>query len=333
MHPAAQIRHELQTLLPQATLVRNRSIAVLLPCLNEETTIGAVVAEFRRVLPGAAIYVYDNNSTDRTAEVAAAAGAIVRRERRPGKGNVVRRMLADIEADLYVLADGDLTYDAGAAGRLIDALVVEQVDMVVGIRDGAEGAFARGHRFGNWLFNRLVNALFGPGFTDILSGYRVVSHRFAKSFPATSSGFEIETELSVHALDLRLAAIEIALPYGPRPDGSSSKLSTWRDGARVLCKIAFMYKAVRPLQFFSALAALFALAGLALGLPVATTYLETGLVPRLPSAILAAALMQLAFMSLTCGVIVDAIGTSQREFKRMRYLALPAPGGTGAPSP
>lgn len=321
----SQVRRELMDLLPQASFVRNRAIAVLLPCLNEEATIGQVVAEFRRVLPGATIYVYDNNSTDRTGAVAAAAGAVVRRERRPGKGNVVRRMFADIEADLYVLADGDLTYDAAAAGRLIDALVTEQVDMVVGAREGASDAFARGHRFGNWLFNRLVMRLFGDGFTDILSGYRVVSRRFAKSFPASSSGFEIEAELSVHALDLRLATVEIALPYRARPEGSASKLSKWRDGARILGKIALMYKAVRPLRFFSGLAAVMAAAGLGLGLPVAATFLETGLVPRLPSAVLAAALMQLAFMSLTCGLIVDAVGASQREFKRMRYLDLPAP--------
>ncbi|WP_407529083.1 glycosyltransferase family 2 protein [Methylobacterium oryzisoli] len=326
MAATGDIRSELQSLLPQASFVRNRAIAVLLPCLNEEATIGQVVGAFRRVLPGATIYVYDNNSTDRTAAVAAAAGAVVRRERRPGKGNVVRRMFADIDADLYVLADGDLTYDATAAGRLIDALVTEQVDMVVGVRRGADGAFPRGHRFGNRLFNRVVERLFGDGFTDILSGYRVVSRRFAKSFPATSSGFEIETELSVHALDLRLATAEIPLPYAARPTGSASKLSKWRDGARILGKIALMYKAVRPLQFFGALAALLAGAGLTLGIPVATAYLETGLVPRLPSAVLAAALMQLAFMSLTCGVIVDAVGASQREFKRMRYLDLPAPG-------
>ncbi|MBY0298363.1 MAG: glycosyltransferase family 2 protein [Methylobacterium sp.] len=330
MAATGDIRSELQSLLPQASFVRNRAIAVLLPCLNEEATIGQVVAEFRRVLPGATVYVYDNNSTDGTAAVAAAAGAVVRRERRPGKGNVVRRMFADIDADLYVLADGDLTYDAAAAGRLIDALVTEQVDMVVGVRRGADGAFPRGHRFGNRLFNRVVERLFGDGFTDILSGYRVVSRRFAKSFPATSSGFEIETELSVHALDLRLATSEIALPYRARPTGSSSKLSKWRDGARILGKIALMYKAVRPLQFFSLLAALFAGLGFGLGLPVATAYLETGLVPRLPTAVLAAGLMQLAFMSLTCGVILDAVGASQREFKRMRYLDLPAPGARKA---
>jgi glycosyltransferase involved in cell wall biosynthesis len=325
MRSAAQIRHELAGLFPQASFVHNRSIAVLLPCLNEEATIGRVVADFLHVLPGATIYVYDNNSIDRTAEVAAAAGAVVRRERRPGKGNVVRRMFADIEADLYVLADGDLTYDAGAAGALIDALVSHQLDMVVGVREGVAGAFPRGHRFGNWIFNRLIEGLFGQGFTDILSGYRVVSRRFAKSFPATSSGFEIETELSVHALDLRLATEEIALPYSARPEGSASKLSKWRDGALILGKITLMYKALRPLRFFGALAGLLAAAGLIFGLPVAATYVETGLVPRLPSAVLAAALMQLAFMSATCGIIVDAVGASQREFKRMRYLDLPAP--------
>ncbi|GJE28427.1 glycosyltransferase family 2 protein [Methylobacterium organophilum] len=326
MQRPERIREELQDLLPQGSFVRNRSIAVLLPCFNEEATVGTVIATFRRVLPGATIYVYDNNSTDRTAEIATAAGAIVRHERRQGKGNVVRRMFADIDADIYVLADADETYDATAAGRLIDALIAQQIDMVVGIRMGEEGAFPRGHRFGNVMFNRIVEGLFGRGFTDILSGYRVLSRRFAKSFPATSSGFEIETELTVHALDLRLASAEIALPYGERPADSRSKLKTFRDGTRILLKIVRMYKALKPLRFFGLAAAGFGLASLALGLPVVATYLETGLVPRLPTAILAAALMQLAVMSLTCGIIVDAVCASAREFKRMRYLDLPAPG-------
>ena len=217
MEASLRIRDELAALMPQASFVKNKSIAVLLPCHNEEATIADVIEGFRKALPGAAIYVYDNNSTDDTAVVAAAAGATVRRERNLGKGNVVRRMFADIEADIYVLADGDLTYDASAAGRLVDALVADNVDMVVGVRRGTKEAFRHGHRFGNRLFNRVVAHLFGPGFTDILSGYRVVSRRFVKSFPASSSGFEIESELSVHALDLKLATTEIELSYGERP--------------------------------------------------------------------------------------------------------------------
>src|SRR5215813_11967226 len=275
---ALRIRDELESLLPLGSFAKNRSIAVLLPCYNEETTIAAVIESFRRVLPGATIYVYDNNSTDRTSEVAAAEGAVVRRERYQGKGNVVRRMFADIEADVYVLADGDLTYDASASGRLVDALVSQNVDMVVGVRVGEGQAFRRGHRFGNRLFNWIVARLFGYGFTDILSGYRVVSRRFAKSFPAASSGFEIETELSVHALDLKLATGEIPLPYGERPENSKSKLKTYRDGAKILGSILMMYRALRPFQFYGAIFLALSAVAFGLGLPLVVTYAETGLV-------------------------------------------------------
>lgn len=326
MNSRQRIRDELQSRLPQASFVRNRSIAVLLPCRNEESAIAAVVKGFRRGLPGADIFVYDNNSTDRTAEIAADAGAIVRREPFQGKGNVVRRMFADVEADIYVLADGDLTYDASAAGQLVDVLVARNVDMVVGIRAGPEGSFPRGHRLGNRLFNLLVSRLFGSGFTDILSGYRVMSRRFAKSFPAASSGFEIETELSVHALDLKLATAEVPLRYGARPENSASKLKTYRDGARILLKIVQMYKALRPFRFFGAIFVLLCLVSLGLTAPIFITYLETGLVPRLPTAILAAGIMQLGFMSLICGIIIEAVSETRRELKRLRYLDLPAPG-------
>ena len=326
MDITARIRDELESLLPQTSFVRNKSIAVLLPCYNEEATIAAVIESFRGVLPGSTIYVYDNNSTDRTTECAIAAGAVVRRELYQGKGNVLRRMFADIDADIYVIADGDLTYDASAAGRLVDALVSQNVDMVVGVRVPEGQAFRRGHRFGNRLFNRIVAHLFGEGFTDIFSGYRVVSRRFAKSFPATSSGFEIETELSVHALDLKLATAEIPLRYDERPANSVSKLKTYSDGARILVKILLMYKTLRPLPFFSAIFVALFLVSLALGAPVIITFVETGLVPRLPTAILAGGIMQLAFMSLTCGIIIEAISDSRREFKRMRYLELSAPG-------
>lgn len=320
-----RIRSELQDLMPRSSFARC-SVAVLLPCFNEEAAITQVVADFRRVLPGAQVYVYDNNSSDGTAAAAARAGAIVRRETYQGKGNVVRRMFADIDADIYVLADGDLTYDAGAAGRLIDRLVTGHLDMVVGRRLGRDGAFRRGHRAGNALFNGMVSRLFGSGFRDILSGYRAVSRRFAKSFPATSSGFEIETELAVHALDLKLATAEIDLPYVARPENSSSKLKTFRDGARILLTIALMYKALRPFRFFGAIGFALMLVGLALGAPVVATWLETGLVPRLPTAVLAAGIMQLAFLSFACGIIVEAVSASRRELVRMRYLDLPAPG-------
>jgi glycosyltransferase involved in cell wall biosynthesis len=302
------------------------TIAILLPCYNEQATIAAVIAGFRRAVPGAAIYVYDNNSTDGTAAAARAAGAEVRHERYQGKGNVVRRMFADIEADIYVLADGDLTYDAAAAPRLIDELNARNLDMVVGVRIGEGQAFPPGHRFGNRLFNEIVARAFGHSFTDILSGYRVMSRRFAKSFPATSAGFEVETELSVHALDLRLATAEVALPYGERPHNSHSKLHTYRDGLRILAMIVMMYRTLKPFQFYGLIAlALFALA-LVLGTPVLVTYVETGLVPRFPTAILAASIVQLGFISLACGIIIDAVSASRREQKYMRYLELPAPG-------
>jgi glycosyltransferase involved in cell wall biosynthesis len=325
-----RIRDELETVLPQTSFVRNHSIAVLLPCYNEAATIAEVIDSFRRVLPGAVIYVYDNNSIDRTSEVAEAAGAVVRRERYQGKGNVVRRMFADIEADIYVLADGDLTYDASAAGRLVDALVSQNVDMVVGVRVGSGEAFRRGHRLGNSLFNRIVAHLFGDGFTDILSGYRVMSRRFAKSFPAASSGFEIETELSIHALDLKLATAEIPLRYGERPQNSHSKLKTYQDGAKILVSILMMYRALKPLRFYGAVSAAFFIVAIALGVPLVVTFLETGLVPRVPTAVLTASVMQLSFLSLTCGIIIEAVSATRRELKRMRYLDLPGPGTPGA---
>ncbi len=297
-------------------------VAVLLPCYNEEAAIGEVVAGFRAALPGADIYVYDNNSKDRTVERAIEAGAIVRRERRQGKGNVVRRMLADVEADVYLMADGDLTYDPLAAPVLIDRLVSGQFDMVVATREG-EGMMARrGHAAGNRLFNRMIDMLFGVGFTDILSGYRVMSRRFAKSFPSASRGFEIETELSVHALDLRLAVDEMAVRYGNRPENSSSKLSTFRDGFRILWMIAMMYRALKPFKFYGAIAAALAVLGVGLGLPVVAEFIETGLVPRLPTAVLAASIVQLSVLSFVCGLIVEAVADGRREAKRLRYLEL-----------
>lgn len=333
MKTALRLQEELSALFEEAAFARNRSIAVLLPCHNEETTIAGVIAGFRKALPGAGIYVYDNNSTDRTAEIAAAAGAVVRHERYQGKGNVVRRMFADIEADAYVLADGDLTYDASASGMLVDALIDNNADMVVGVRVSKGEAFRPGHRAGNRFFNVLVARLFGGGFTDILSGYRVMSRRFAKSFPAASSGFEIETELSVHALDLKLATVEIPLAYGERPEHSKSKLRTYRDGLRILAKIVMMYRALKPLHFYGGVALGLGALSLALGAPVLVEYLHTGLVPRLPTALLAAAIMQLGFLSLACGIITDAVGANRRELKRMQYLQLPAPDRIGPALP
>jgi len=319
-----RVRDEIDDLFPQSAMVRNRSIAVLLPCYNEEAAITAVIEGFQRALPGARIYVYDNNSTDGTYEAAVAAGAIVRRETLQGKGNVVRRMLADIEADIYILADGDATYDPTAAGALIEALVTRNLDMMVGTRNGGDGAFPRGHRFGNHLFNRILAHMFGDGFTDILSGYRVLSRRFAKSFPVTSSGFEIEAELSVHALDLKIATGEMPLPYATRPEGSQSKLRTYRDGTRILLTLIKLYKETRPLRFFSAIGAMLLLICLGLGAPLIVTYLETGLVPRFPTAILAAAIAQLGFLSFAIGLVLEAIAQGRREAKRMRYLDLDA---------
>lgn len=301
-------------------------IAVLAPCYNEEAAIGKVVADFRRVMPSARIYVYDNNSSDRTAEVARAAGAAVAREALQGKGNVVRRMFADIEADVYVLVDGDATYDAASAPELVARLLDEQLDMVVGSRvDTATAAYRPGHRFGNAVLTGVVAQLFGNRFGDILSGYRVLSRRFVKSFPALSKGFEIETELTVHALELRMPVVEVATPYGARPEGSASKLNTWRDGARILLTILKLFKEERPLAFFSLMSAALALAALALGLPVIVTFVETGLVPRLPTAVLATGLMILASLGLAAGLVLDTVTHGRRELKRLAYLAIPGP--------
>ena len=320
-----RVRAEIEEVLPKPPPTTQHTIAVLLPCYNEAATVADTIAGFAKALPGASIYVYDNNSDDGTADAAEQAGATVRSERLQGKGNVVRRMLSDIDADIYVLADGDGTYDPGAAGQLIDTLIDGNLDMVVATRQGGGAdAYRRGHRFGNRLFNSIVHRLFGAGFTDILSGYRVLSRRFAKSFPAHSSGFEIETEFSVHALDLRLQTAERAITYGARPADSESKLRTYRDGARILWTILMMYRALKPFRFFGVISIGSAMLSIALGLPLVTVWLETGLVPRLPTAVLAMGIMQLAFLSLACGIIVEAIAEGRREAKRLRYLELPS---------
>ena len=303
-------------------------IAVLLPCYNEEIAIGECVRAFRTALPDAEIYVYDNNSRDRTADMARAAGAIVRGETLQGKGNVVRRMFADVEADIYVMADGDNTYDATRALSMIDRLRSEHLDMVVGSRMASyeQATYRRGHRTGNFLITWTVGFLFGHRFRDMLSGYRVFSRRFVKTFPALSGGFDIETELTVHTLSLNIPAAEIETAYAARPEGSVSKLNTWRDGLRILRAIANLFRDERPLAFFSLLAAVLAAASIVLIIPVILTFLETGLVPRLPTAVLAASLMLLAFLSLVSGLILDTVSQGRREMKRLHYLQYRPPG-------
>ena len=306
-------------------------IAVLLPCYNEEAAIAATVRGFAAALPGAAIYVYDNNSRDRTVEVARAAGAVVRTERMQGKGHVVRRMFADIDADIYVMADGDATYDAAAAPALVRRLVDERLDMVVGTRvHEVSDAYRRGHVLGNRLMTGMLARLFGRSFTDIFSGYRVFSRRFVKSFPALSQGFETETEISVHALELKLPVGEMDTTYFARPEGSASKLSTYRDGWRILVTIATLYRIERPMLFFGLIGGLLALAAVVLTAPLAVTYAETGLVPRFPTAILATGLMILGFLSLACGLILDTVVRGRREVRRLAYLAQPAPDAADA---
>jgi len=307
--------------LTPAAQTQALSVAVILPCYNEEAAIATVVADFKKALPDAKVYVYDNNSKDRTCEVAAAAGAIVRKETLQGKGNVVRRMFADIDADIYLMCDGDVTYDAASAPALIDKLIGENLDMVVGCRvDKEVAAYRPGHRFGNALFTGSVAYLFGNRFTDILSGYRAFSRRFVKSFPALSNGFEIETELTVHALELRMPIGELDTPYGARLEGSQSKLSTFRDGYRILMMITKLFKNERPLFFYAIIFGLLALLAVGISVPVVLTYLDTGLVPRLPTAVLAASTMLLGFLALTCGLILDTVTHGRREIKRLAYL-------------
>ncbi len=299
-------------------------VAVLIPCYNEQSAIGQVVLDFRDVLPGSTIYVYDNNSSDNTIEAARSAGAVVRDERRQGKGNVVRRMFADVDADVYVLVDGDATYDAASAPTMIRRLLDEQLDMVVGCRvHTADEAYRRGHRFGNAMLTGFVRWLFGKSFTDILSGYRVFSRRFVKSFPALSRGFETETELTVHALELRMPVAEVETPYGVRPQGSASKLSTYKDGLRILRLILALYKYERPLTFFAVLAAALAGGSIALGIPIVLEWVRTGLVPRFPTAILATGTMILAWLALTAGFVLEGVTRGRQELKRLIYLQIP----------
>jgi glycosyltransferase involved in cell wall biosynthesis len=299
-------------------------IAVLVPCYNEEAAVATVVSDFRKALPTAVVYVYDNNSRDRTAAVALEAGAKVRSERRQGKGHVVRRMFADVDADIYVLVDGDATYDAASAPRMIEMLLADHLDMVVGLRvDQVQAAYRPGHRTGNWMLTSFLSSVFGQAFRDILSGYRVFSRRFVKSFPVLSDGFEIETELTVHALELALPVAEVETPYYARPEGSFSKLNTWRDGFRILGTILKLYRSEKPLRFFTAIGIFLALVSIGLAIPVIVTYLELGIVPRLPTAVLSMGLMIMAMLSASAGLVLDTVTRGRREMKLLAYLSQP----------
>ncbi|MBU6398329.1 MAG: glycosyltransferase [Rhodospirillales bacterium] len=306
----------------------NARIAVLIPCYNEEVAIGQVVRDFAAALPAASIFVYDNNSKDRTREVAALAGAMVRTEALQGKGNVVRRMFSDIEADAYVLVDGDGTYDAAAAPEMVERLLAEQLDMVNAQRiemtgEGPVGAYRRGHRTGNRVLTGLVRCVFGDRIKDMLSGYRVFSRRFVKTFPALASGFETETEFTIHALDMWMPIAEMPTKYRERSPGSVSKLRTYSDGFRILNTIIKLVKEERPLQFFSIAGAVLLVLGVLVALPVLITYARTGLVPRLPTAVLAMGCVVVAFLAFTCGLILDSVARGRREAKRLAYLAVP----------
>jgi glycosyltransferase involved in cell wall biosynthesis len=301
-------------------------VAVLVPCFNEEAAIAAVVGGFRKALPSAQVYVFDNNSTDRTVAVARQAGAEVRCERKQGKGHVVRRMFADVDADVYLLVDGDATYDAPSAPRMIEKLVNEHLDMVVGLRvDQEQAAYRRGHRTGNWMLTSFLSSVFGQAFKDILSGYRVFSRRFVKSFPVLSDGFEIETELTVHALQLSMPVAEIETPYFARPEGSVSKLNTWSDGFRILATILKLYRSEKPLRFFTLIGIFMALVSIGLAIPVIITFLEEGLVPRLPTAVLSMGLMIVAVLSVSSGLVLDTVTRGRREMKLLAYLDQPPP--------
>jgi glycosyltransferase involved in cell wall biosynthesis len=311
------------SLKPSAeSILSKHKIVVLVPCFNEELTVGKTIEGFREALPFATIYVYDNNSTDRTVEVAEAAGAVVRSETRQGKGNVVRRMFADIDADVYVLVDGDATYEAEAAPRMVRRVIEENLDFINGARVSASvEAYRRGHRFGNYVLTAMVRNIFGRQFTDMLSGYKVFSRRYVKSFPAMSRGFEIETELTVHALELRMPSAEELTAYGERPSGSVSKLNTFRDGARILRLIFDLVRNERPLQFFGLVGAVLILIAVVLMIPLAKTFFETGLVPRLPTAVLAIGLIIIGFLSFLAGLILDVVATMRSEMKRLAYLS------------
>lgn len=311
-------------------LYRNQRVALIVPCFNEEATIEKVVTDFRAAMPQIDICVFDNGSTDKTAKIARSVGATVIGVSLRGKGNVVRRMFADVDADIYVMVDGDATYDAASVCTLVDKLIDEHLDMVVGCRQAefaTEGkAYRRGHEWGNRMLTKSVARIFGGNFRDMLSGYRAFSRRYAKSFPALSHGFETETELTVHALLLRMPYGEVITPYGARPEGSQSKLATYRDGWRILRTIGRLYVSEKPLTFFSICATIMAVMSFLLAVPIFIEYFRHGLVPRLPTAVLSASMMVVALLSFTCGLILDNVTRGRHESKRLAYLAIPAPG-------
>jgi len=312
--------------MPGVTASTGLRVAVLIPCWNEEVAIAKVVGDFRVALPEAAVFVYDNNSTDRTAMVAREAGAVVRHELLQGKGNVIRRAFADVEADVYVLVDGDDTYDAASAPEMVRLLLEDRLDMVIGRRvTDIDAAYRRGHRFGNRVLTGVVRFIFGDRISDMLSGYRVFTRRFVKSFPALASGFDTETEFTVHALELAMPVVEFATPYKDRPAGSTSKLHTYSDGLLILRTILVLVKEERPLQFFSLSGAVLLLLALWLGAPVVAEFLRVGLVPRFPTAILATGLVLLSFLSFASGFILDSVARGRREMKRFAYLSIAAP--------
>jgi glycosyltransferase involved in cell wall biosynthesis len=326
MNQAIKQRKLLSRRATDPVLDRKIRAAVLVPCYNEETTIVNVIRDFQQALPDAAIYVYDNNSTDATIQVSRDAGAVVRSEYQQGKGHVVRRMFADIEADVFILVDGDDTYDAASAPQMVRQLLEDGLDMITAKRVAtSEDAYRAGHVLGNRLLTSLVARSFGRRVSDMLSGYRVLSRRFVKSFPVLTGGFEIETEMTVHALELGMPQAEVETPYRERPAGSESKLSTYSDGFRILKTIAGLLKEERPFVFFSVIFAILALASLVFAWPLLMEYLETGLVPRLPTAILSTGLMLLAFLSLACGFILDTVTRGRRELKRLNYLGYSGP--------
>jgi glycosyltransferase involved in cell wall biosynthesis len=309
---------------PDLRLPDDLSVAVLIPCYNEAAAIAKVVTDFRAVLPSARLYVYDNNSSDKTAAAARAAGAVVRTETLQGKGHVVRRMFADVEADVFVLVDGDDTYDAAMAPTMVQLMLDRQLDMVTGARvTEEEAAYRRGHRLGNAVLTSLVRWIFGNRVSDMLSGYRAFSRRFVKSFPALAGGFETETEFTVHALELKMPIGEVVTAYRGRPPGSVSKLRTYADGIRILRSIVLLVKEERPLQFFALIGAALLLAGLGVGLPVVVEFVRTGLVPRLPTAVLATGLVLMSFLAFVCGLVLDTVTHGRREMRRLAYLAIP----------
>ena len=311
------------------TVVDELRVAVVIPCHNEAPSIACVVGAFRRELPFATIYVYDNASTDDTGRVARNAGAVVRNVRQRGKGNVVRRMLADVEGDVYVMVDGDGTYDPSSVRDMVALLLNEQLDMVVGAREPISnqlGVYRKGHTRGNALFTRAVRVLFGGDFTDVFSGYRVMSRRFVKSLPVSSEAFEIETELCAHATRVRANCAELTTPYGIRSEGSESKLHTYSDGFKILSRMVWLFEEMRPFQFFGACAAVLTVVALVLGIPVIDQFAHSGLVLRFPTAILAVSIQIIAFLLLMSGIILRAVARSRDEARRLRYLQLPAPG-------